>query len=472
MKKHRFVIILMVLFFALRLLWLRENLFFGFEQGRDFLKLSEIVSGDPVFIGPKTDIDGVFHGALSYYILVPPFIIFGGNPYLVLISLIFVHVLSAYFLFEFVKKSANKNLAYITVFLYAISYSSIVYSRWLSNPNLVPALVILILYFLQKAEKNNNNLIFVALFWSVIVHLQVVAALILVLPIAYFVFVKKLLTTRNLVLSAITVLLLLSSYILFNFKNDNILFNGVRNYITSGTKTTEPKLDEFYNETVDNFFPEDRELAYLLFWFVLIINLWDSRKNQHSRFSLVLYFSAPLLFLILKVTPLRHLFMLNSLFVSLLVGRAIFVLFKNKQLALASLVLVLFSFGNISAIVKRLPGSNRNFIYHAQSTYLYDELKILDYIYKEADGQKFSYDYYTVPYWQPQAWQYLFMWYGNRKYEYIPETNRTNVYFVVFEPDETQPEFQKNWYRSLNEVSTMLSESKSGKLKVEKRQEK
>ena len=52
---------------------------YTYDQGRDFLKVSEIILQKNItFIGPTTGIEGLFHGAWYYYILTIPFIIFNA----------------------------------------------------------------------------------------------------------------------------------------------------------------------------------------------------------------------------------------------------------------------------------------------------------------------------------------------------------------------------------------------------------
>ncbi|OGM31950.1 hypothetical protein A2803_02580 [Candidatus Woesebacteria bacterium RIFCSPHIGHO2_01_FULL_44_21] len=469
----KILLIILTITLFVRVLYLGDNLFFGYEQGRDFLKLTEIASGDPALIGPKTDIDGLFHGAFSYYSLLPSFIIFGGNPYLVLLSLILIHVVSVYFLYKFAKELKGKKFALLTTFVYAISYSSVVYARWLSNPNLVPALAIFFLYFLQRAKNNKMLLAFVALFWALIFHLQVIASLILLLPGAYFVVTNKLLTKRNLVPVALVIIGVLNTYLIFNFKNDNILLNGLTNYLDGPAPIVhDVKLDELNNEIVDDFFPQNRTMAFVLFWLVVGVNIIASRQDFGSRFILVLSFAAPFVFILLGVSPLRHLFILNPLFTSLLIANAAYFLFSKRLAALALITILIAFAANLTTIFARLPESNRNFIYHAQSTYLSDMENLVDYAYKDAGGAQFSYDYFSVPYWHNDAWEYMFMWYGQWRYGFLPAKNRTKVYYVFIEPDETQPKYQEDWYAKLSAGSVLLDEYTSGKLKVEKRGEK
>ena len=184
---------------------------------------------------------------------------------------------------------------------------------------------------------------------------------------------------------------------------------------------------------------------------------------------LIFLFTGPIFYFLVGVNALRHFYVTVPIFLSILGALATGFLLQKKNLYLGFLVIVLILFGNILAIKNRLPKSVANFLYHAQHMYMYDEIKLLDYIYQDANGNVFSYDYYSIPYWKNEAWEYLFAWYGDKKYGYLPSKDRTQVFYVLIEPDESQPDYQKNWYDGMNKTSELLSEYSSGYLKVEKR---
>jgi len=60
---------------------LSHNVAYTYDQGRDFLKTSELVDQKNLtFIGPTTGIIGLFHGAWWYYLLAIPYLLFQGSP--------------------------------------------------------------------------------------------------------------------------------------------------------------------------------------------------------------------------------------------------------------------------------------------------------------------------------------------------------------------------------------------------------
>jgi len=474
-KKNYLIILIVGLAFILRMLFFRDNFFFGFEQGRDFLKIREILTGDLTLIGPKTDIEGIFHGAFSYYVLVAPYILFRGNPYLIQVFFICLSSLSIFLLYEFVKDLFNQKTALVASFLYAISYSAIIYSRWLSNPTLVPALTIIILYLLTKLKKNIYFLIPLVVSWSLIFHLEVVVAIILIPGIFYYLLSRRVkLKIKPVLLSIFMALIVFSPYIIFNLKHDNILLNGVINLIS--TKKTTSFMDlsrfgEFANEIVDGYFPISRTVAFVMFCFLIVVALISKELKQNKAIFLIVIFlfTGPVFYFLMGINALRHFYVIVPIFLSIFTAWSINLLLKSKFFLLGIVIILIIFIGNVKTYKDRLPKSIGNFIYHAQHMYLADEKKLLDFIYQDSDRKEFSYEYYSIPYWKNEAWEYLFIWYGKEKYGHLPSRDKTNTFYVLIEPDESQPLYQKNWYDGMNKMSTLITTFASGKLKVEKR---
>src|ERR1035437_7359970 len=83
-KKIFFLVILFFVSFWLRFAYLKDNLFFGPEQGIDFLVIKNLVVDHKLtLIGSKTDVSGIFHGPVYYYFASIPFFLSNGDPLLV-----------------------------------------------------------------------------------------------------------------------------------------------------------------------------------------------------------------------------------------------------------------------------------------------------------------------------------------------------------------------------------------------------
>ena len=141
--------ILFVVAVALRFYLLPENLFFGPEQGIDFAVIKNIVIDHKLtLIGSKTDISGIFHGPLYYYLATVPFVISDGNPVFISLFLIVLNSVSVIFIYVLGKELFNKRVGLIAACLFTVSFSAIMYARWLSNPPLSIPLVCLFFLFL------------------------------------------------------------------------------------------------------------------------------------------------------------------------------------------------------------------------------------------------------------------------------------------------------------------------------------
>ena len=62
-----------------------------------------------------------------------------------------------------------------------------------------------------------------------------------------------------------------------------------------------------------------------------------------------------------------------------------------------------------------------------QGMLLSDQKKVLDYLYTDASGSAFAVKALTMPLLINTIWSYLFEWYGNAKYGYLPIWNGKNA---------------------------------------------
>ncbi|PIS15535.1 hypothetical protein COT62_03175 [Candidatus Roizmanbacteria bacterium CG09_land_8_20_14_0_10_41_9] len=140
MQKNRILGIFLFIIVCIIFLLLRskplyyQTVAYTYDQGRDFLKASEIIlNRKPTFLGPTTGIMGVFHGAWWYYVLVIPFIVFGGLPIGFYYFNLLIHFATFVALFFFIRKFFGPALAFITSFLIAISPYFISTSLFVGN---------------------------------------------------------------------------------------------------------------------------------------------------------------------------------------------------------------------------------------------------------------------------------------------------------------------------------------------------
>ena len=139
---------------------LNERVAYTFDQGRDFLKASEIViNKDITFIGPTTGINGIFHGAWWYYYLAIVFAIFGGLPMGFYIMQFILYLSSLLFLIYFLNKYFNNQIALLFGLVISTSPYFITKSLFVANNTIVPVFVLLFLvtHFLILEKLPNSN---------------------------------------------------------------------------------------------------------------------------------------------------------------------------------------------------------------------------------------------------------------------------------------------------------------------------
>ena len=463
-----------VLVVAAGLRWwlLPDNLFFGWEQGRDLLAVRQLLSGKLSLIGPKTDFPGVFHGALSYWLLAVPFVVFGGNPLGIMAVLMGVNLMGLVLFYKAISSLWGRRVGVVSVVLAAGSYVSVVYARWLSNPNVVPGLVMGLFWVLVAAKKERRFLAVAAGLWGVMWHLQAAVAVTILLAVGLWMWREKIaLRWREMLLSGVVLGVLFLPYAAFEVRHEFLMSKGAVNMVKGigGGGDRGGVVQVWLDEALDGVWPGKRDLGLVVLAAVIGLAVGVGLKER-KFLGVVGFWAAPVVFfLVLGMRPLRHYLMGMHVFFPLLVAMIVGRLVKMGKgwvgYGLAGIVLI----GNLGAIYARLPENVGIFLHHSQRTYLGDEERLIDWVYGEAGGEPFSYDYYSVPYWKREAWEYLFSWYGKGSYGYLPGEERTKVLYVLIEPDERQPKFQKDWYAGMERESELLTAYKSGKLWVEKR---
>lgn len=240
-----FLVVLFVFSLAIRWYHLSDNLFFGFEQGRDATIVQNIyLHHDFKLVGPQTDVPGIFHGAYYFYVMLLPWILSGGNPlalsfFLVVLSST-VPVIAYFFAKDVFKKQPWPML---TAILVAVSYECILYARWLSNVTPAIPLIFLAYYFLWKYRERKKFVFF--LMAAVVAVLAMQFEIILVLCFGFallFLFIFKIVplpSAKNLLLTVVTSAIFFLPHLLFNFRNNNIMVNAVFHF-AGDNKSAQP----------------------------------------------------------------------------------------------------------------------------------------------------------------------------------------------------------------------------------------
>ena len=126
-RKELILLTILILFgLSLRTLFF-SHVTFGYDQARDaFQSISIIKYRDIKIMGPTTDIKGLFHGPLFWYIISPWYYLSGGDPRIARVPMILINLLNIPFIYYFVRKLfRNRIIAGISALFFTVSFETI-----------------------------------------------------------------------------------------------------------------------------------------------------------------------------------------------------------------------------------------------------------------------------------------------------------------------------------------------------------
>jgi len=155
-RQHWQLLSFLALSLVVRLVNLKNVLFFTWDNGRDFFAIQKIAQGDIILLGPTTGLQGWFLGPFWYYLGLPGYWLSGGNPYLFLSFYIAVTLLALplfWYLGHLLFKK-NKVAAVMTALLLSLTPGSIWGTLRVWNPQIGILLVTCFYLSLIKARKS------------------------------------------------------------------------------------------------------------------------------------------------------------------------------------------------------------------------------------------------------------------------------------------------------------------------------
>ncbi len=99
---------------------------------------------------------------------------------------------------------------------------------------------------------------------------------------------------------------------------------------------------------------------------------------------------------------------------------------------------------------------------------LRNELRIIDFVYRDAKGKPFGEFVYTPPVYD-YAYQYLF-WWKSKQYHYAATKDKNGIFYLILEPDKEHPDVPNGWKETVIKTGTVLWENVfPGNITIEKR---
>ncbi len=456
MVKKKTVLILTVLgivAFLLRWWLMPSNLFFGPEQGRDFLAVRDILGGKLTLIGAKTDISGIFHGPVYYYLAALPFALGRGNPLIVAAFLIFLQSIAVVAVYKLAVAFAKRRQAgIICAGLFAVSFQAIVYARWVANPQLSIPLSVLFMFALMRfLEGNKKYLVAAAFLYGLLGQAEFINFLLfgVIGAVIFFAYLKHFIKTPWSVWGisiAVGLATSFGTYILFDLRHQFLITKSIIGLLMgkSGYRVS------VVTSTIGAFrvlFEQAALSIGLAGWrtglVVAAACVYGLRKQNVLLLWLLL---PPVTLAMLRTGMLDQLY--AGVIAAVIIGLGLFLenIFRYHRgmgYVLFGIVIAINAYG----IGKNLPANRRVFYQVEQPGVRYaDEIAAIDWIYLRADRRPFSFEAYTIPYFIADAWKYLLWYYGKRTYGYLPDSEGRKLMYAVIQKDNLNPAFYERWY--------------------------
>ena len=481
--KHKIILAILLLgAFFVRSYRTDALLRFYFDQGRDALVIHEMIhTPKPVLVGPTTGLAGILRGPFFYYLLLPGYLIGQGSPVVAAIWLQAINIVGLYFIYLSAKALFSPTAGLLAVFLVGFSNHLVSLSRWLSNPSPIFTTVPIMLYGLIKIIKKEKTT-----FWWPIVALMLglnlqleIASEIWFIPAVFlfFLFQKKCWpSVKTLVSSIIVFLLTLVPQVAFDFRHDHIILKAIKGHF-SGPQDPSfafsiPKILERWYLFQDAFATilVPQNYLYLTLVLTLILFMFVTAK-KHKPLNHILPW---LLFFPLLVLSFYqgnegnfysyYLIGLFPLFI-ILVSGSIAYLFKKSNWMIVSIIILLFFAQSNSTLLKGFLTDN---IDGPETISLGNQLDAIDWVYQQADGQDFNLDVYVPPI-IPYSYDYLFLWYGSKKYSYLPTDKQLPLLFTINEVDPPHPGRLQVWSDRQSHIGEVKKLEKFAGVEVQRR---
>ncbi|MDO8573668.1 MAG: hypothetical protein Q7R77_02860 [Candidatus Daviesbacteria bacterium] len=405
------------------------NFLFNMDNARDMVGVRGMVVLHKFrLIGPTTAIEGLSNGPAWYYLLAIPFLISGGDPYASIIMEIIFWAAGGFFLLKLVKAWSIWLIFPIGAIWVSSNYILLA-SAYAFNPNPIILLTPLLIYLLVKYLENEKAIYGISawflggLFFNFEMNFGIFIPLIILISI---IAVKKLflLKQKSFWLGLGFFILTLLPQIIFDLKHEFLMSRAIMRHLSENVGGNFNFLESFRSISLsffDTFLATlmNNRLLTLIILILAIPALLKKGKDQVILVSLIFIVVPFLGYLILPVTV--NPWHLGAEMAALLVLIAYLLkeLIKGnnfKKIIAISLsgTFIIFAFGNIFQSVDNYMNKP-----NIDPSLLKNEIAAIDYVYRKARGQNFKvYTYLPSIYDYP--YQYLFWWYGQKNYGYLP----------------------------------------------------
>lgn len=458
---------------------LNKNYIFGFDQGRDYLAVKNIVVDNKLtLIGSEigagaAGLNGIFQGPLHYYFLSVPFILTKGDPYGGLVLMFLLSMLSVAFSYFFGKKIFGSIGGLTMALLIALSPMFIAQARFVWNSNPSTLFILLALYFTYMGLEKKSKFIFLSAFLSgFIYNFQFAISIPLSISIIlFYIFIVKLKEIKKYLILFLGFIVAFLPMLLFELRHGFMGIKGFAMYLFASKEAgasflpsqriITDHINSFFNAFMD-VFPKNIISPYILLLIVLVPAICYFRKEKDQKLRKFIGF----LFLLFPIHFLVFLFFRNAVWVYYLIALniAYILLFSysfssafksNNQIFKIFYVLFL-----LFILIRTLPMLINVFNYdirdYGGTAKIKGKTDAIDFIYNDAKGKKFSLFIFSPPIYT-YPYDYILQWHAKEKFGYMPDNVKNGTFYLLIEKDKDEL-WYKGWLATVIKDGTILWE--------------
>lgn len=482
---HKFIYIFLVLLIGvaifLRTYRVDQLLWFFYDQGRDALVVWDFIKTGKLFlIGPTTGLEGIFRGPFYYYLISPAYFIGKGDP---ATAAAFLGILNAFGLILVFALAVNisRFAGLIAVFLGAISFNWVRNDRWLSNPSPISFFGPLTLLFLYLSSKNSKYFIWVGLLLGLNFQMETSGTVFTLFAVIVWVIYQKI--YRDIKSILISVGLFLATFLpqaVFDIRHDFLITKSFFKFMQTGNGSGssfgiptayqfDQRLNAVYSTFIDKIEFNPSSLGLVLLIFILVVLLISKKLRSVLLVKLLLiWILVPVILVFFYRGNFERFYgyYFNSLIPAffLLIGLVFVTISKNivgKVITLIFLTLFFLIQWQI------LPGYLNDKLEGSNTIALGNQVKAIDWIYNDAGEKQFNTDVYVPPV-VPYAYNYLFKYLSDTRYNRLPEEKLVENLYTIREYDSDQKRIEA-WIRRQDGIGSVEKVATFGGITVEKR---
>ena len=458
---------------------LNKNYIFGFDQGRDYLAVKNIVvDHKPTLIGSEVGaggagLNGIFQGPLYYYFLSIPFLLTKGDPYGGVVLMFVLSVLSVVFSYLFGKKVLGTIGGLIAGLLFALSPMFIAQARFTWNSNPSTLFILLAFCFAYLGIKKKNKYIFLSSFFAGFVYnFQFAVSIPLSVSIfLFYIFIVKLRDIKKYLILFSGFIIAFLPGLLFELRHGFMGIGGFAKYLFGSKEAgasflpsqriVVDHISSFFNAFMD-VFPKNIMPQQILFLIVLIpaaYYLYKEKNLELRKFVTFLFLLFPVYFLVFlffrNTICVYYLIALNAAYI-LLFSYSVASSFKKNNYLL-NLFYILFL---LFVVLKTLPALINVFIYdyrdYGGTAKIRGKTDAIDFIYSDAKGEKFSLFIFSPPIYV-YPYDYILWWHAKEKFGYVPDNIKAGTFYLLIEKDNDEL-WYKGWLETVIKDGTVIWE--------------